>query len=130
MILATQQSTAEQVNQVIDKLASKLGVAAIEVQPFAERLIREFQVRAIVGLICSAGVTLLVWAVVIVLARYCFRQQDLSISQGKTDECWGPFGVGLSIIGFLLSLIPIGIAIRYLMQTVAPTYYCLQMLLR
>lgn len=43
---------ANDVNQVVDKLAEKVGLAADKVQPIAEEVVRQYTVRALYDSVC------------------------------------------------------------------------------
>ena len=123
-------ASEEQVSQIIDKVAEKLGLAAEQAAAVAERLIGEYQAQAIVGLVACAIAGIIAGIAAAVCIRAFIHQ--VKTDNGMTnDEITGPCAVyGLfSIVGLFLATAFLGSAVGNLRRVVAPAYYMLKELI-
>ncbi|KKN89678.1 hypothetical protein LCGC14_0235240 [marine sediment metagenome] len=132
---------ANQVNDVIDKLADKMGMAADKVQPLAERVVSEFQSQATVTAICC-GILVVIG---IVLLPFLLRMGIRATKEERIIKNPGGYyegrgypgrasarmavGFASSIITTILTFVCAVETIIHVRHAVAPTYYLLQGLL-
>lgn len=67
------QVASDQINQVIDKLAEKIGVAASELAPLAEETIRQ---------VSAKGLAFMISSVVLIIPAYVFLRLARSAGRG------------------------------------------------
>ncbi len=125
---------ASQVNEVVDKLAEKVGIAADKLQPLAEQAIREYQMSQIVGAVV-AGVFLLLGLVLIAqcvrrLPRLLTECEEATSTRAQAQPATvATLSVILGIIGLFMSIITLVEGLACARRAVAPTYHCLRALM-
>lgn len=123
----TQPFVATEINQVIDKLAEKLGMAANEIAPLAEKIVAEYQAKATVGAIVCAAVAVVLIGATAAWVRFGMKQY--AARKCKDEDGWLP-AIIIPAVGCGIAVVPLFIeGLQYLMQSIAPTFYCLKELL-
>ena len=74
---------ANSVNQVVDKLAEKIGVAADKLMPLGEETIRQVQARGLM----QAGIGAMFLLVPVVLGLLCWRYNKKLDAMKSSDVC-------------------------------------------
>lgn len=117
---------ANDVNQVVDKVAEKLGMAVEKVAPLCEQVIREFQM---VSIMQAVGCFLMAAAVLVAgrqLSRWCARERNEDDNAGEWGAALFITRVGSWVACFIL----VGVGVfTFIPRALAPTYYCLKELL-
>lgn len=122
-------SVAEQTNEIIDKIAEKLGVAGEAIQPTIEVLIREYQLRNVISAIACLITSIIIFVGTTKMKKYCLKEYKAELERGKSYSQWDipAFFAGLfSFVG--LGSFIFG-AFCYLKLAVSPTFSCLQKIL-
>ncbi len=126
---------AEQVNQVVEKLAEKVGVAAEKLQPLGEQVIREYQAEQVVMVIAFGAMLL---AGLALMAQCVFRAPRLCAAGTATtrytpEETKAHVAAAISIvlgcIGMLLGVAGVIQGVVHMGRACAPTYHCLKALM-
>ena len=121
---------AKEVNSVIEKLAEKLGMAAEQVAPLAEQVIREYRDKSIVGALGSGLCVVILGVITAAIARRSWKQHLLCVEDPRYDGGW-VVAIIVSAIAFLIGGTAGAVqCVGHAMGAVAPTYYCLQALLK
>ena len=134
---------AEQVNQVIDKIAEKLGCAAEEVQPLFAQVVAEYQASRIVYAVATGVVTIVIAITTWRYARYLLatarRQEDEFLACNKQEQRWlclheqsvnhRTGGYFVSGFGVALTVTLLFVTAAILAKACSPTYNCLQNIL-
>ena len=108
-------------NQVIDKLAEKFGVAVDKVQPMAEEVLRQYVMRASVeAVMCFVFVASLIvygsWA-----AKKARSLPYVDVGKSHPEVCGTAICLGISVvISFVLIFILAGVGTQAIMRAVAP----------
>lgn len=77
----------EKFDEVVDKIAERLGMAVQEIQPLAEEVVRQYQVRALVFSV-GAGIATLFFLWVHLHADKRLKE-DIKLQGGTSDSPWG-----------------------------------------
>ena len=112
---------ANTINQVIDKVAEKAGIAAEQIAPLAEEVVRQFQLKSIVGGLLSLGA-----AIIIGLIAHSSVKKLLVKAEKSSEDWYGFAGMWITIgacilVGFFMIQ-----AVIDAYYAVAPLYYCLK----
>ena len=115
---------ANSLNQVVDKVAEKLGIAVEKAAPIAEQVVKEYAARAEVGAVACAVVGivgfLMLIAGLVVLSWSVSKDNPLGSCLAFASALMGAIGAITGTANYIL----------YRMEAVAPTYYVLKELLR
>jgi uncharacterized membrane protein len=121
-------NTSEQLNLVVDNLASKIGVAAETLRPIAETAIREVWVSNVIlgSFLIGFGLVLLLAGIVIF--RRCFANHKQAQRQGGYLDDWvwaGGVSLAVSLIAWAACW---GVAIDSFYRAARPTLTLLETL--
>ena len=106
---------ATQLTDVVDKMAEKVGVVAEKLQPVAEEVMRQYQLRAVVYAVAAAGT-----AIVLTFAGSLLMRFVLKDRRPRDDD--GAFF--LVVLGGLMVVVGacllFGVAVPHIGRAVAP----------
>jgi len=122
-------SNAAQINEVIDKVADKIGVAADQVQPLAETVVREYALEQWTHAWFNLGACVLLVLIMYVgthrVSRYVREHPEDNCPGTAFPTCFAICVVGgIGLFGFALAVM------NSVSNAVSPTYQCLQRLVR
>ena len=106
---------ANEVGQIVDKLAEKMGVAVEKIQPLAEEIVRQYQARALAQVVICG---LIACALCVVGAALLRKGNAYQEKHGGDNGAFDLFVAATA--SFVVACVPVGSAIASVMHYIAP----------
>ena len=125
---------ANQINEVIDKIADKAGLAVDQVKPLAEQVVREYATMEYATAWFFAALAVVA---VILMIGAVIGIRSICRNQNKRDStsCTEAEGCGLAVssvsgaAGLIMFIVALVNGVDAIRGTFAPTYWCVKELL-
>jgi len=117
---------SNQINQVVDNVADKLGLAVEKVAPIAETMVQEVITR---GMVMAAlyGIATIIGVLIIVILIFTRMKRIKSVGKGwensESEITYFVVGIFISVVAFIFSMICLHSVFVYLHQALSPTWY-------